>query len=130
MSDNAFRENTRECFCKSATINDSVKLNGQVDPGSAVCTIRASAVIKHCFNPELKVVELYGFGADEPIFKSTKAVRVTLEIDSVKKADPYGKPTLTAHPARFSPEDKYSKQRITIKKRFNILLTQTPEPIC
>ncbi|KAF5270711.1 hypothetical protein FQA39_LY01449 [Lamprigera yunnana] len=67
MSDNAVRENTLERFCKSVTRNDIVKLNGQVDPGSAVCTIRASALIEHCFNPEPKVVELYGFGADEPI---------------------------------------------------------------
>ncbi|KAK4878295.1 hypothetical protein RN001_010801 [Aquatica leii] len=49
---------------------------------------------------------------------------------SLKKTDPEGKPTLTAHPARFSPEDKYSRQRLIIKKRFGILLTQTPEPIC
>ena len=27
---------------------------------------------------------------------------------------------------RFSPEDKYSRQRITIKKRFNLLPTQGP----
>lgn len=40
-----------------------------------------------------------------------------------------GRPTLSAHPARFSPEDKYSRQRITIKKRFGLLLTQKPEPI-
>ncbi|KAH8369937.1 hypothetical protein KR093_001514 [Drosophila rubida] len=40
-----------------------------------------------------------------------------------------GHPTLSAHPARFSPEDKYSRQRITIKKRFGLLLTQKPEPI-
>nr|CAD7592105.1 unnamed protein product [Timema genevievae] len=31
--------------------------------------------------------------------------------------------------ARFSPEDKYSRQRITIKKRFNLLLTQQPAPV-
>ncbi|KAF5290567.1 hypothetical protein FQA39_LY14696 [Lamprigera yunnana] len=41
----AVRENTLERFCKSVTINDSVKLNGQVNPGTAVCSIRASAVI-------------------------------------------------------------------------------------
>ena len=28
--------------------------------------------------------------------------------------------------ARFSPDDKFSKQRITIKKRFNLLPTQKP----
>lgn len=40
-----------------------------------------------------------------------------------------GLPTVSAHPARFSPEDKYSRQRITIKKRFGLLLTQQPKPV-
>jgi hypothetical protein len=34
--------------------------------------------------------------------------------------------TLT-HEARFSPDDKYSKQRVTLKKRFGLLLTQQPK---
>ena len=45
---------------------------------------------------------------------------------TLDKVDPQGKPTLSAHPARFSPEDKYSRQRITIKKRFGLLPTQQP----
>jgi H/ACA ribonucleoprotein complex subunit 3 len=32
-----------------------------------------------------------------------------------------GKITKTAHPARFSPDDKYSKHRVTLKKRFGLL---------
>jgi len=28
--------------------------------------------------------------------------------------------------ARFSPDDKFSRHRVTIKKRFGVLLTQTP----
>jgi H/ACA ribonucleoprotein complex subunit 3 len=47
---------------------------------------------------------------------------------TLNKADPNGKPTSSAHPARFSPEDKYSRQRITVKQRFGLLLTQQPEP--
>lgn len=69
----------------------------------------------------------------------------------LQKLDPNGKPTLSAHPgksnqkvfhlynelkvtllyfsARFSPEDKYSRQRITIKKRFGLLMTQKAEPV-
>lgn len=47
-------------------------------------------------------------------------------IYTLKKVNPEGKPTDSAHPARFSPDDKFSKQRVTIKKRFGILLTQTP----
>ena len=45
---------------------------------------------------------------------------------TLSKEDPDGKPTFSAHPARFSPEDKYSRQRITVKKRFGLLPTQQP----
>lgn len=47
---------------------------------------------------------------------------------TLSKVDPKGNPTLSAHPARFSPEDQYSRQRITVKKRFGILPTQLPAP--
>ena len=47
---------------------------------------------------------------------------------TLQNVDPEGKPTLNAHPARFSPDDKYSKYRILLKKRFGILPTQTPAP--
>eukprot|EP00971_Amphidinium_carterae_P094327 1867375-Amphidinium_carterae.1 len=39
------------------------------------------------------------------------------------------KPTFSAHPARFSPDDKYSEQRIKCKKRFGVLRTQTPAEV-
>ncbi|KAI3662472.1 hypothetical protein MP638_003612 [Amoeboaphelidium occidentale] len=42
---------------------------------------------------------------------------------TLKKTEPSGKMTKSAHPARFSPDDKYSKQRVTLKKRFGILPT-------
>ena len=45
-----------------------------------------------------------------------------------QKLDPKGMPTSSAHPARFSPDDKYSRHRVTLKKRFGILPTQQPEP--
>ncbi|XP_031622194.1 H/ACA ribonucleoprotein complex subunit 3 [Contarinia nasturtii] len=48
---------------------------------------------------------------------------------TLKKQTDDGTPTISAHPARFSPEDKYSRQRITIKKRFGLLLTQKPKPV-
>ncbi|PRP88113.1 H/ACA ribonucleoprotein complex subunit 3 [Planoprotostelium fungivorum] len=47
-------------------------------------------------------------------------------IYTLKKASPEGKATLSAHPARFSPDDKYSRQRILVKTRFGILPTQLP----
>lgn len=46
---------------------------------------------------------------------------------TLNKSDPSGKPTFSAHPARFSPDDKHSKYRVVLKKRFGILLTQRPK---
>ncbi|XP_055917705.1 H/ACA ribonucleoprotein complex subunit 3 [Eupeodes corollae] len=48
---------------------------------------------------------------------------------TLSKRTASGLPTISAHPARFSPEDKYSRQRIIIKKRFGLLLTQQPAPV-
>ncbi|KAG0082648.1 snoRNP complex protein [Podila epicladia] len=45
---------------------------------------------------------------------------------TLKKVTPAGKITKSAHPARFSPDDKYSRHRVTLKKRFGLLLTQLP----
>ncbi|KAI9829686.1 MAG: snoRNP complex protein [Sarea resinae] len=36
----------------------------------------------------------------------------------------HGEVTKSAHPARFSPDDKYSRHRVTLKKRYGLLLTQ------
>nr|CAG8439980.1 9416_t:CDS:2 [Entrophospora candida] len=47
-------------------------------------------------------------------------------IYTLKKFSPCGKVTKSAHPARFSPDDKFSQYRVTLKKRFKILLTQIP----
>ncbi|KAJ5723725.1 H/ACA ribonucleoprotein complex subunit [Penicillium malachiteum] len=38
-----------------------------------------------------------------------------------------GKVSKSAHPARFSPDDKYSRHRVTLKKRYGLLLTQQSE---
>jgi len=45
---------------------------------------------------------------------------------TLKKITAQGQITKSAHPARFSPDDKYARQRVTVKKRFGILLTQLP----
>ncbi|OKP00940.1 H/ACA ribonucleoprotein complex subunit 3 [Penicillium subrubescens] len=37
-----------------------------------------------------------------------------------------GKVSKSAHPARFSPDDKYSRHRVTLKRRYGLLLTQQP----
>ncbi|XP_060111604.1 H/ACA ribonucleoprotein complex subunit 3 [Heteronotia binoei] len=48
---------------------------------------------------------------------------------TLKKVGPFGQPTCSAHPARFSPDDKYSRHRVTIKKRFGVLMTQQSRPV-
>ena len=40
---------------------------------------------------------------------------------TLKKVTDQGEITKSAHPARFSPDDKYSRQRVTLKKRFGLL---------
>ncbi|KAL3159073.1 snoRNP complex protein [Trebouxia sp. C0010 RCD-2024] len=43
---------------------------------------------------------------------------------TLQKAAPDGTATQSAHPARFSPDDKFSRERLTCKKRFGLLPTQ------
>ncbi|KXS99317.1 hypothetical protein AC579_782 [Pseudocercospora musae] len=43
---------------------------------------------------------------------------------TLKKVIDSGEITKSAHPARFSPDDKYSRHRVTLKKRYGLLLTQ------
>ncbi|KAF8336564.1 Nop10p-domain-containing protein [Cantharellus anzutake] len=45
---------------------------------------------------------------------------------TLKKITDDGKVTKSAHPARFSPDDKFARHRVTLKKRFGILPTQLP----
>ncbi|XP_027489467.1 H/ACA ribonucleoprotein complex subunit 3, partial [Corapipo altera] len=42
----------------------------------------------------------------------------------LQKVSPGGLPTFSAHPARFSPDDKFSRHRLALKRRFGILPTQ------
>ncbi|KAI8523058.1 hypothetical protein RHMOL_Rhmol13G0045100 [Rhododendron molle] len=46
----------------------------------------------------------------------------------ILKESPLGLATQSAHPARFSPDDKFSRQRVLLKKRFGLLPTQKPAP--
>jgi len=44
---------------------------------------------------------------------------------TLQKVTPGGeKPTKSAHPARFSPDDKFQEYRVQMKKRHGKLLTQ------
>ncbi|SCV05032.1 LANO_0G16996g1_1 [Lachancea nothofagi CBS 11611] len=42
-------------------------------------------------------------------------------IYTLNKTTEDGEITKSAHPARFSPDDKYSRQRVTLKKRFGMI---------
>ncbi|CUV03994.1 hypothetical protein, partial [Cryptosporidium parvum Iowa II] len=53
-------------------------------------------------------------------YKNEKGERV-YTLSAVNKE---GEITFSAHPARFSPDDIYSSQRIACKKRFGLLPTQ------
>jgi len=46
---------------------------------------------------------------------------------TLKKENPEGKTTESAHPARFSPDDKFSRHRVACKKRFGIYLPTLPQ---
>ena len=49
---------------------------------------------------------------------------------TLKLTAPDGTPTESAHPARFSPDDKFSKYRIIHKRRFGMLPHQQPPTKC
>jgi hypothetical protein len=61
---------------------------------------------------------------------SVRSLRVVVRHDSRRFAPLTrggAQPTVSAHPARFSPDDKFSQQRVTLKKRYNLLPTQQEE---
>lgn len=45
----------------------------------------------------------------------------------LQKETPDKKRTESAHPARFSPDDKFSRQRVACKKRFGLYLPDLPQ---
>ncbi|XP_034790936.1 H/ACA ribonucleoprotein complex subunit 3-like [Pan paniscus] len=51
------------------------------------------------------------------------------QVYTLEKFDSMGQQICLAHPAQFSPDDKYSRHRITIKKRLKVLMTQQPCPV-
>lgn len=63
----------------------------------------------------------------EPLSIEAPAGRKSsLSESCVQLHSPSGVPTLSAHPPRFSPDDKYSAMRVALKKRFGLLPTQKP----
>lgn len=68
-------------------------------------------------------------GATEPPSLLLLRIMLTrLRLCTLQKIAPDGTPTKSAHPARFSPDDKFSRERITCKKRFGLLPIQKPPP--
>ena len=61
-----------------------------------------------------------------PAAAALTCIRVPAPPARAQKAAPDGTPTQSAHPARFSPDDKFSRERTTCKKRFGLLPTQLP----
>ena len=49
-----------------------------------------------------------------------------LVLSLTQKECPASKVTKSAHPARFSPDDKFSRQRVACKKRFGLYLPDQP----
>ncbi|KAL4670206.1 hypothetical protein H8957_010663 [Semnopithecus entellus] len=47
---------------------------------------------------------------------------------TLEKFDQMGQQICSALPAQFSPDDKYSRHQITIKKCFKVLMTQQLHP--
>jgi H/ACA ribonucleoprotein complex subunit 3 len=45
---------------------------------------------------------------------------------TLSKASPQSVVCKSAHPARFSPDDKFSRHRVVLKKRCGVLPTQLP----
>ena len=46
---------------------------------------------------------------------------------TLKKSTPSGGVSESAHPARFSPDDKFSSQRVALKKRHGLYLPTLKE---
>lgn len=69
-----------------------------------------------------------------PIWKPKMYLRYYLDdkgnrVYTLQPRSPDGQqPTFSAHPARFSPDDKFSHERWTCKKRYGLLPTQQPRP--
>ena len=51
-----------------------------------------------------------------------KDPRTGKRVYTLKKMGGGGSITKSAHPARFSPDDKFSRQRVILKKRYDIFL--------
>ncbi|OAF54358.1 snoRNP complex protein [Pseudogymnoascus destructans] len=76
----------------------------------------------------LEIVHFIVFAARTHSTTATMHLMYTLDAEGTRvytlKKINGGEVTKSAHPARFSPDDKYSRHRVTLKKRYGLLLTQ------
>ena len=56
------------------------------------------------------------------VCKDPKTGKRLYTLNKIKKMGGGGSITKSAHPARFSPDDKFSRQRVILKKRYDIFL--------
>lgn len=83
--------------------------------------------VRGCSNPLLPRLRVFPVSLwSSPMPPGRSGLRSTCS-HSLQKFSPDGAPTVSAHPARFSPDDKFSAQRVTLKRRFGILPTQQPQ---
>lgn len=84
---NAINDNSMELsdkYIKSIKINDS-SVQALIDPGSAVCTITATTVLREGFAVERRPSELRGFGSN--IVTSIGIVKAIVDVDGVTVDD-------------------------------------------
>ena len=106
-----------------------------------------------CFSPDCRCRHKYAFDVharhvrEQSVYSQSIPLLLMSVISItncvVQKTTDAGKITKSAHPgrsfvfrigrpyscyfkARFSPDDKFSRHRVTIKKRYGVLLTQQP----
>lgn len=84
--------------------------------------------IGHCQKEERRPIFFFSPRKTIPLTQLTMHLMYTLDSNGNRlytlKKIAHGQVTKSAHPARFSPDDKWSRQRVTTKKRFGLLLTQ------
>lgn len=74
---------------------------------------------------------VYTLKVSEPMPDILSTIRADIDfVINQQKEDKNDTPTNSAHPARFSPDDKFSRERIICKKRFGLLPTQVGHHVC
>uniref|UniRef100_A0AAZ3QDV0 Nucleolar protein 10 n=1 Tax=Oncorhynchus tshawytscha TaxID=74940 RepID=A0AAZ3QDV0_ONCTS len=76
----------------------------------------------------IKLVEIFSVSA-RPFSLKFYLNKNGERLYTLKTVNLLGQPTSSAHPARFSPDDKFSPHGVPLKKSFGLLLIQQPRPV-